>query len=312
MATASHAAEPSQVASSRSLGRARISATGEVASDGIRSRLCSEANKAVRPRTSPCETAEASLLHFPGPASGERFGPSGMASRGIHQNGTNRILSLASPADRRRLEAESETVSLDTREHVYQPNERIKFLYFPLTTVISLVLENGDKPVEVATVGNEGVAGVPVFLSGDRSSAHAFAQIPGEAHRIGANAFRRVLDRSRGFRVVLERYTLALIGQISQTVACNLLHAAGQRMCRWLLILQDRVGTSEFPRTHEFLAQMLGVRRATVTIVAGLLQREGLITYRLGRIQILDRRRLEQESCACYRIVRKEQERLLN
>jgi CRP-like cAMP-binding protein len=122
---------------------------------------------------------------------------------------------------------------------------------------------------------------------------------------------RDEVARNGALRDVVQRYTQAMINQISQSVACNTLHSAEQRMCRWLLICQDRVGADEFPLTQEFLAQMLGVRRPTVTVVAGILQKAGLISYHRGRIRILDRKRLEESSCSCYRVVKEEFDRLV-
>lgn len=235
-----------------------------------------------------------------------------MASRRIHTNGHNRLLSLIPKAELRRLSSDLETVRLKTRDQIFGFEQPIRFVDFPLTGVMSLVAEADQRPVEVATIGNEGMVGISSFLGATRTSARAFAQIPGESLRLSAAALRRHLSNGgTGLETILRRYTQALMNQISQTVVCNARHPTEQRACRWLLITHDRVGADEFPLTQEFLAQMLGVRRATVTVVAGILQREGLISYVHGRVTIRDRRRLERETCVCYGIVRREYDRLL-
>jgi CRP-like cAMP-binding protein len=153
--------------------------------------------------------------------------------------------------------------------------------------------------------------GTPVFLGSDRSPTKAIAQIPGEALRMEAKVFQKEMGRGGPFYGLVQRYTQAMINQISQSTVCNHRHSVQKRMCRWLLMSHDRVGTDEFPLTQEFLAQMLGVRRPTVTAVAGLLQKAGLITYHRGRLTVLDRKGLEAASCECYEVVAKELDRLL-
>jgi CRP-like cAMP-binding protein len=234
-----------------------------------------------------------------------------MAARTIHQKGDNLLLRLLSPVERRTVESEMEDVELKMREILFQGNAAIDSVYFPLSGVMSLVLGGAEKPVEVGTIGNEGMVGTPVFLGAAMSPTQSFAQVPGRALRVSAKDFRALVERMPRFQRVIARYTQALINQISQTVACNLLHSVEQRMCRWLLITHDRVGSDEFPMTQEFLAQMLGVRRASVSVVAAMLQRDGLISYLHGRIRVLDRAALERASCICYVLVRNEYARLL-
>jgi CRP-like cAMP-binding protein len=165
--------------------------------------------------------------------------------------------------------------------------------------------------VEAGTIGNEGLVGVSVVLGADRSPVDAFTQIPGDYLRMATEAFRQELDRNGGFAAVMRRHAEAFYSQVAQSTACNRLHPVEQRLCRWLLMTHDRVGAEHLALTQEFLAIMLGVRRSTVTIAAGMLQKAGLITYHRGSIDVLDRIGLEEGSCECYARVRKQYERLL-
>jgi CRP-like cAMP-binding protein len=167
------------------------------------------------------------------------------------------------------------------------------------------------RAVEFGTVGNEGMIGLPLFLGADRSPHRAFTQVPGDALRMRAEDFREEMGRQGQLAGLLRRYNQALMNQMAYSVACNRLHSVEERMCRWLLMTHDRVGADRFPMTQEFLAQMLGVRRPSVTVVAGVLQKAGLIAYARGWVVILDRAGLEAASCECYRVVRDDFERLL-
>ena len=156
--------------------------------------------------------------------------------------------------------------------------------------------------VEVATVGREGAVGVSGALDG--ATAEAAAIVQGETdlcYRMTAEAFRREMDRRGAFYELMIRYSHAFVSFIMQSTACNAVHSVEQRLARWLLMAQDRMATSEFPLTQEFVAMMLGANRSTVTVVAGTLQRAGLITYHRGRVTILEREKLESASCECYR-----------
>lgn len=166
--------------------------------------------------------------------------------------------------------------------------------------------------VEVATIGNEGMAGLPLFLGTDRSPGSCFSQVPGRALEMSAAGFQSVIQRNGHFAALLRLYTQALMIQISQGTACNSAHSIEQRCARWLLLTHDRVRKDEFLLTQEFLGQMLGVRRASVGAVAGALQKRRYIRYSRGRISILNRRGLESASCICYSIIRKEYDRLLS
>jgi CRP-like cAMP-binding protein len=231
--------------------------------------------------------------------------------RRIHVPGENRLL-VALPKDEyEHLLPHLEKVSLPLRKILYEANEPIAHVFFPLVGVVSLVIMDGRFTLEVGIIGNEGMVGTPVFLESDRSPTRAIAQIPGEAMRMEIKTFQKEMKRHGTLFGLVQRHTQTMINQISQSIVCNRRHSVEKRMCRWLLMSHDRVGTDEFPLTHEFLAQMLGVCRPTVTAVAGTLQKAGLITYHRGRITVVDRKRLEAACCECYKVVSKELDRLL-
>lgn len=226
----------------------------------------------------------------------------------------NRLLAALPKPTRRACVAACEPVELEQRRELVRPGEPISSVYFPLTAVCSLVIPMADgSAVECATVGNEGVVGLPVFLGAVSLPMKVFAQVPGAGLQMDVTTFRTFAAEVDGpFVAVLQRYTQTLITQLAQNVACNRLHNVEQRCARWLLMTADRVEKTQFALTQEFLAQMLGVRRATVTEVAGSLQAAGLIEYRRGVITIKDRAGLEAASCECYADVRREYDRLLN
>ncbi len=198
------------------------------------------------------------------------------------------------------------------KQSIYAPNQLIEYVYFPTDGIISLVnvTKNGGI-VEAATVGNEGMVGIPVLLGGDEMVGQAIVQVAGDAVRMKADIFKREVTPDSTLHNLLLRYTLALMTSISQSVACNSLHSVKQRCCRWLLICHDRVKSDYFELNQEFLAQMLGVQRPTVSGVAITLQQAGLIRYSRGKMTICDRRSLEAACCECYGIVKQEFERLL-
>ncbi len=224
----------------------------------------------------------------------------------------NRLLATLPTEEYERLEPYLQRVSLEFHQSLYQPNEPIEHVYFPTDGVVSLLnlMENGDA-VEVGTVGNEGMVGLPVLLGANTIPGQAFSQIPGAALRMRANVFQREVTPGSPLYNLLLRYTQALLNQIAQSSACNRLHSIEERFCRWMLMTQDRVASNQFPITHEFLGQMLGVRRASVSVVAATIQKAGLITYKRGKMTILDREGLEDVSCECYAIIKGEFERLV-
>ena len=230
----------------------------------------------------------------------------GPADRHDNLEGNNHVLAALPADEMRRLLRQLTEVSLEIKTVLFEPGEPIAAVHFPLDGVISLVtpLEDGAI-VEVATVGNEGIVGVPLFPGGSLA-VRAISQVPGRALRMGARAFLTELERRDALYEVVQNYTAALFGQIAQAAACNRLHSNEERLSRWLLMSHDRVGLDEFAITHEFLGQMLGSRRATVTLSAGILQAAGLIRYQRGHVTILDRRGLEGVSCECYGVIKKE------
>jgi CRP-like cAMP-binding protein len=229
-----------------------------------------------------------------------------------HKLTGNRLLDALPPEDIGRLRSHLEIVSVALKYVIYEPDQPITHVYFPTGCVISLVtyLEEG-LPVEMATIGREGMVGLPIFLGADTMPSRAFGQVPGDAMRITALALTEEIKRNGPLVRVLNRYTLALFNQVAQTTACNRVHFLEQRCARWLLQTHDRVASDQFLLTQEFLAQMLGVRRSGVSAAAGLLQKAGFIRYARGRITILDRPGLEGVACECYGVIKKEFDRLL-
>lgn len=224
----------------------------------------------------------------------------------------NRLLAALPPEDYRRILPDLKTVPTKVKQVVYKPGEPIRHVYFPNGAVASLtsVMASGAM-VEVATVGDEGMLGVGAFFGTNTMAGHTMIQVGSStAERMTAEAFKREMDRRGALHAIASRYVQALMGSMMQSIACNTLHGVQERCCRWLLTTQDRMHSDEFGLSHEFLAIMLGVRRPSVTIVAGVLQKAGLIKYRHGRITILDRRSLEAASCECYATIRKQFERL--
>jgi CRP-like cAMP-binding protein len=226
---------------------------------------------------------------------------------GLH---SNRILRALPAEDRNRLVTNMVRVALPIKTVLFEPGEPIRAVHFPLDGVVSLVTPLDDGAiVEVATVGNEGIVGVPL-VPGGSLAVRAISQVSGSALRMDAGAFLAEVARAGAFSELVHQYLQALFGQISQAAACNRLHTSEERLSRWLLMSHDRVGVDEFAITHEFLGQMLGSRRATVTLSAGLLQAAGLIRYHRGHISILDREGLEGVACECYGSIKRELDRV--
>ena len=195
---------------------------------------------------------------------------------------------------------------------LYVPGERMDYIYFPTSAVVSLIytMENGDT-AEVGLVGNEGVVGVALFMGSATTTNYAVVQVAGGALRMEAQALLEEFRRGGPFQLMLLRYTQALLTQISQTAVCNRLHPVDKRLCRWLSMTRNRLPSNEVHMTQEFIAHMLGVRREGVTAAAHRLQKVGLIRYRRGHITIVDREGLEAAACECYRVVKNEYDRLL-
>ena len=234
-------------------------------------------------------------------------------SRRFVSPGQNRLLSAVSRDVQVWLLPRMEKTSLSLRQLLYEPQTPITHVYFPLSGVVSLVivLKSGET-VEIGTVGNEGFVGAPAFFGVDRSPMKVFCQVAGQALRMRIEHFRRSMEEYPDLAETCRRYMQGMVTQISQTTACNHVHSVQARMCRWLLMTHDRVGADEFHLTQEFLAQMLGVRRPSVTVAAGLIQKAGLIRYQRGRIRVVDRAGLEAGACECYETVRQEFDKLLS
>ena len=199
------------------------------------------------------------------------------------------------------------TVSLAHGDEVYQEDSvrGLSHVYFPTSGMISLtVLMEDGKEIEAGTVGNEGMIGFSVAQGLDFSPTKAISQISGEGLRVPVSAFLKALKSGEALDRLVRRYTAYSLRYANQTVACNLLHSVEERICRWLLMCHDRVDKDEFVLTHEFLAEMLGVRRQTVTAIAGMLQTAALITYRRGVIRVVHRKKLEAASCECYAVTK--------
>lgn len=224
----------------------------------------------------------------------------------------NRILGALSGPDLARVAPALERVCMASRELAFDVDVPISHVYFPEDCVISIVgVMTDGSVVETATVGLEGMVGLPVFLGVETTPAQAFCQIPGEALRLDTGTLQREVARGGQLSAILSRYTQAHFTQVAQASACNRVHTMRQRCARWLLQTHDRVTNNEFPLTQRFLSQMLGVRRATVTEAARSLQHAGLIAYVHGRVTIRDRLGLERAACECYAIIQREFERLL-
>jgi CRP-like cAMP-binding protein len=224
----------------------------------------------------------------------------------------NRLLDRLAEEDYARLAPSLVSASLELKQILIQGDDPIREVYFPTTALIStlVVMEDGTE-VETTLTGVEGMVGLPVALGVDIGLSKAICQVPGETWSLPARAFREALERSRPLDALVRRYAAVLLRQTAQVVACNALHPVPERLCRWLLMSHDRVGRDEFPMTHEFMGEMLGVRRQTVTVVVGTLQGAGLITIGRGIIRVVDRRRLEDAACECYGFIRALYDRIL-
>jgi len=211
-----------------------------------------------------------------------------------------------------RLHCRLQHVKLPLGHVVYESGGPLDFIYFPTTSVVSLLytMENGST-AEMGLAGNDGMVGVALFLGGETTPNRAVVQIAGGALKMKAKVLREEFERGGQLQRCLLRYTQALITQISQTAVCNRFHPVEQRLCRWLLLCHDRVKANELRMTQEFISNMLGGRRESVTVAAGHLEDAGLIRYARGNITILDRAGLEAAVCECYRVVRDEFDRLL-
>ena len=212
-----------------------------------------------------------------------------------------------------RIEPDLKAVSLAHGEVLHRPGEEIRDLYFPTTCMISITITMGEgRTVEAGAIGRREVVGINAFMGGrETTQTEYIVQIVGDALRIDAAPMKEEFNRNTEMRDVMLKYTQAMIAQISQNVGCNRIHGIDERCARWLLEVRERVEMDEFPLTHEFIAEMLGVRRAGVTESALRLKEQGLIEYTRGHIQIIDVPGLEAASCECYVVLKEEYDRLL-
>ncbi len=231
----------------------------------------------------------------------------------VHSPNQNHLLAALPTTEFERLAAHLELVPLALGEILYEPGGQMDHAYFPTSAIVSLhyVMASGAS-AETAGVGNEGIVGISLFMGGDTTPSSAVVQTAGHAYRLESHLLKEEFIRAGLMQRLLLRYTQALITQIAQTAACNRHHSVEQQLCRWLLLTLDRVSSRELIMTQELVASMLGVRREGITEAAGKLQRAGVIRYRRGHIAVLDRSGLENRSCECYAMVKKELSRLLS
>lgn len=224
----------------------------------------------------------------------------------------NRLLAALPRKDRQRFLAGCEKVELNFSDILCEPGARIRHVYFPADSFISLAAPVDSRAsLEVGLIGNEGMLGIPLILGISISPLRALVRGSGAALRLDTASFRRELSHSRALQRGLNRYLYALMAQFAQTVACTRFHVLDARLARWLLMTHDRAHSDMFHFTHEFLADMLGVRRVGITKAAGVLQRKKIISYRRGHITILDRSGLEAVSCGCYRAMKETYDHVL-
>jgi CRP-like cAMP-binding protein len=218
---------------------------------------------------------------------------------------TNQFLSALNPSDLALLQARLRDVELTAGEYLHRANEAIAHVYFPRSGLVTLTvaLESGVS-VETALVGREGVIGAQAGFGIPFGLCDARVQVPGRALRISATEFHRAMERSASMRTLAFQHSALLLGQSQQSAACNAAHSVEARMCRWLLEIVDRADATRIPLTQQTLAQMLGVRRTTVTLIAGNLQSSGALKCRRGYVHVLNRAAIAEKACECYHAVR--------
>jgi CRP-like cAMP-binding protein len=229
-----------------------------------------------------------------------------------HSPKQNHLLAALPAEDLARLQSHLEVITMPLGWAVYESGDRMGYVYFPTTSIVSLlyVMEAGAT-AEIAVTGNDGLVGIALFMGGESTPSRAVVQSAGHSYRLPANILKAEFALGGDLQHLALRYTQALLTQMAQTAVCNRHHALDQQLCRWLLLSLDRLEGNELLMTQELIANMLGVRREGVTEAAGKLQRDGLIHYSRGRITVLDRAKLEQRVCECYAVVKKEFDRLL-
>jgi CRP-like cAMP-binding protein len=224
----------------------------------------------------------------------------------------NHLLAALPAEIQQRLFSHLELMSLPLGKVLYESGDKLRHVYFPTDSIVSLlyVMENGAS-AEISVVGNEGIIGVALFMGGESTPSRAIVQSGGHAYRLLGQRLKDEFNRHSELQLLLLRYTQSLLTQMAQTAVCNRHHSVDQQLCRWLLLSLDRLSGNQLNMTQELIANMLGVRREGVTDAAGKLQKQGIIEYSRGHITVLDRPKLEELSCECYAVVKKETDRLL-
>jgi len=229
-----------------------------------------------------------------------------------HDPTENHLLAALAPEEQERIFPHLRLVDMPLGKVLYESGDTLRYVYFPTDCIVSLlyVLVDGGS-AELSVVGNEGLIGIALFMGGETTPNRALVQSAGHAYRLSGPRVKDEFHRGGTLQGLFLRYTQALITQMAQTGVCNRHHSVDQQLCRWLLLSLDRLPSNELTMTQELIADMLGVRREGVTEAAGKLQKLGVIRYSRGHITVLDRPRLEQLSCECYAVVKKEMDRLL-
>ena len=235
-----------------------------------------------------------------------------LATSGKHSPRQNHLLAALPAADYERLLPDLELVPLPLGWAVYEADSKLGYVYFPTTSIVSLlyVMEDGSS-AEIAVTGHDGLVGIALFMGGESTPSRAVVQSAGYGYRLKAVVLQKEFKQGGHLQHLALRYTQALITQMAQTAVCNRHHSVEQQLCRWLLLSLDRLPSNELIMTQELIANMLGVRREGVTEAAGNLQKAGLIHYSRGHITVLARPKLEKRVCECYAVVKREVDRLL-
>ncbi|AWV05489.1 Crp/Fnr family transcriptional regulator (plasmid) [Burkholderia sp. JP2-270] len=224
----------------------------------------------------------------------------------------NHLLGAFPQAELARFARHLVRVELPLGRVVCESGNHLNHVYFPTTSIVSLLyLTQDGASTEIAVVGNDGLIGIPIFMGGETTPGRCVVQNAGQAYRLEARILKDEFDRAGAIQQLLLRYTQALIAQIAQTAVCNRHHSIDQQLCRWLLHSIDRLPSNQLKMTQDLIANMLGVRRASVTQAAKKLQDAGLVRYSYGHIEVLDRPGLETRACECYGVVKREFDRLL-
>lgn len=231
----------------------------------------------------------------------------------LHSPLQNHLLAALPSDEYKRFSPHLELIPMPLGKIIYEPGDELRYAYFPTTCIVSKLyhIENGAS-AEIAVVGNDGLIGIGLFMGGGSMPNRAFVRSAGYAYRLRTHLFMREFNRCGGLHSLLLRYTQSLMNQMAQIAVCNRYHSVDQQLCRWLLVSLDRLPSSELTVTKELIANMLGVRRESITEAAGKLQRAGLIAYNRGHITLLERAGLEARGCECYHAVKVESNRLLH